>query len=90
VLGAMSAVATVHAVVVVPSILHAAEIRAREIAQAEARAEAGTLREELRSRVVTADAQHANFVTHGELEQLLRELNAMQAQLTRIEERFSK
>lgn len=90
VLGAVAAVATVHAIVVVPSILHAAENRAREIAQTEARAEAGAVRDELRQRVVTAEAQHASFVTHGELEQVLRQLDQLEAQLTRIEGRLPK
>lgn len=90
VLGAVAAVATVHAIVVVPSILHAAENRAREIAQAEARTEAGAVREELRQRSATAESAHQTFVTHAELEQLLRQLDQLEAQLTRIEARLAK
>lgn len=82
----IATVATIHAVVVVPSILDAAENRAREIAADEA----GQVREELRQRVTVAEAMHATYVTRAELEQLTRQLDLMQAQLGRIEDRLKK
>lgn len=86
ILAGFAAIATVHAVVVVPSILHAAENRAHELAAGEA----DIVRQELRQRVVTADAQHAEFVTRAELIQLMRQVDAIHAQLARIEERLIK
>lgn len=85
ILAGFGAVAAIHAAVVVPSILSAAENRAHELAAYEA----NVVREELRQRVQVAEAMHATYVTRSELGQLTRQLDLLQSQLGRIEERLS-
>lgn len=86
VLAGVGAIAAVHAAVVAPSILHAAENRAHELAQSEA----GLVREELRQRVQVAEAIHATYVTRSELEQLTRQIDIIHGQLARIEARLTR
>ena len=90
VIAGVAAVATVHAIVVVPGILTAAEVRAREIASTEASEQSELVRAELRQRVVTAEAQHASFVTRAELEQFAQRFDQIEAQLDRIETRLAR
>ena len=85
IIAGVAAIATVHAVVVVPGILNAAENRTHEIAAKES----DLVRNELRQRVLTADAQHATFVTRAEMDQFLKRFDQISAQLARIEDRLN-
>lgn len=84
--GVMAVLLAIHSEIVVPQILSKAENRAHELAAAEA----NLVRDELRQRVAVAEQMHATYVTHAELEQLTRQIDLIQAQLQRIEERLSR
>lgn len=60
------------------------------LATANAREAANDVRDEMRQRIVVAEAAHATYVTHSELAQLMRQIDAIHVQLGRIEERLAK
>jgi len=79
--GAMAAIATIHAVVIVPSILDASAVRAAEIAKREA----DGVRQALNAHLADVETIRASLATRGEVEQLSRAIDRIAAQLDRIE-----
>lgn len=81
VLTGIAAVATVHAAVVVPSILHAAEATARRVAAEQA----SEVRSDLTVHFQEMEKVRQTLVTRHELEQVVKRLEALSTQLDRIE-----
>ena len=80
VIGSISAVATVHALVIVPAILDAAALRARDIA----REEASSVRMQLDRHLSEVEAIRQTLVTRGELEHLTRSVDKLAAEVAAL------